>query len=62
MSDFLYQLDELSRNLCVRRYGYAEKLTNLCEAYGISASQGKSTLYRVRGKLKEYLEKEGFLL
>ncbi|MCI9455489.1 MAG: sigma-70 family RNA polymerase sigma factor [Oscillospiraceae bacterium] len=62
VSDFLYQLDELSRNLFVRRYWYAEKLTNLCEAYGISASQGKSTLYRVRGKLKEYLEKEGFLL
>ena len=62
VSEFLYRQDELSRNLFVRRYWYAEKLSAVCQAYGITLSQGKSTLYRVRERLKEYLEKEGFIL
>lgn len=59
---FLSQLDEQSRNLFVRRYWYAEKLSAVCERYGISESQGKSTLYRLRGKLKKFLEKEGLMV
>ncbi len=62
VTDFLYQLDELSRNLFVRRYWYAEKLTDVCRRYGISEGQGKSTLHRLRGKLKAYLEKEGLMI
>jgi len=59
---FLSQQDEQSRNLFIRRYWYAEKLAVVCERYGISESQGKSKLYRLRGKLKEHLEKEGLMI
>lgn len=62
VTNFLYQLDEFSRNLFVRRYWYAERLNILCRRYNISESQGKSTLYRLRKKLKEHLEKEGLMI
>ena len=62
VTKFLFQQTELARNLFIRRYWYAEKTADVYKRYSISESQCKSTLYRLRGKLKSYLEKEGFMI
>ena len=59
---FLSQRDEQYRGLFIRRYWYAERLSAVCQRYGISESQGKSALYRLRGRLKKFLEKEGLMI
>ena len=43
----------------MRRYLMEESVAEVAEALGFSESKVKSSLLRTRGKLKEYLEKEG---
>jgi len=62
ITKFLSQQTEQARNLFIWRDWDAEKIGAICQRYGISESQCKSTLYRLRGKLKSYLEKEGFMI
>ena len=55
-------LKEQERNVFLRRYWYAEELGEIAQRYDLKLNTVKTTLFRVRGKLKTYLEQEGVVL
>ena len=59
---FLGTLKERERNVFLRRYWYAEEYSEIAQRYGLNLNTVKTTLFRVRGKLKAYLEQEGVVL
>ena len=59
---FLGTLKEKERNIFLRRYWYAEEYGEIADRYGLNLNTVKTTLFRVRGKLKAYLEQEGVVL
>lgn len=59
---FLEGLDEEKRNLFLRRYWYFDSVTMLAKRFSVSESKVKTTLFRCRKQLKEFLEKEGYSL
>ena len=59
ISDFLWQQDEVKRNIFIRRYWYFESIEDICKRTGFSQSKVKSMLLEMRRKLKSYLEGEG---
>ncbi len=46
----------------VRRYWYFDSITEIAERCACSEAKVKTTLFRVRGKLLDYLKKEGYAL
>ncbi len=56
---FLRTLPERDCNIFLRRYWFMEEYGAIAEKYGLNLNTVKSSLFRSRGKLKEYLEKEG---
>ncbi len=62
LSDFLRRLDTESRVLFVRRYVYLESVTSLSKRFGISENNLSVRLYRLRSKLKAFLEKGGICI
>ncbi len=57
---FLRGEDSLDRRLFVGRYWYNYPPKTLAQANGLSANAVNLRLMRVRGRLKEFLEKEGY--
>ena len=57
---FLGTLKKEDRMLFVRRYWFGEGVTELAAQKGMRKNTVSVRLNRIRGKLKEYLEKEGF--
>lgn len=62
ISRFLYMVDEESRNIFVRRYFYADSVKEVADRFEVSESKVKSQLFRLRNRLKDYLEKEGITI
>ena len=62
ISAFLRGLEEEPRNLFIRRYWYSDSIRQLAARYGMGESKVKSQLFRIRGRPREYLNKEGFAL
>lgn len=62
ISAFLRGLDEESRNMFIRRYWYSDSIGEIARRYHVRESKVKSQLFRVRGRLKQYLREEGFAL
>ena len=62
INSFLGTLKEQERNIFLRRYWYAEEYNEIAKRYEMKLNTVKTTLFRVRGKLKVYLEKEGVVL
>lgn len=62
ISDFLRTLPTTDRHLFIRRYWYLDDLKVLAKGFGMSQSQVKSRLHRIRLRLKAHLEKEGVAL
>lgn len=62
LNRFLGTLKERDRNVFLRRYWYAEEYSEIAERYGMKLNTVKTTLFRVRGKLKTHLEQEGVVL
>ena len=60
INTFLSGLEKQSRMIFVRRYFYVDSLAQIADAYSMSESAVKSQLFRIRQKLKEHLEKEGY--
>ena len=58
-SAFLKSLPKQTRCIFVRRYWYMSSIASIARDYGLSQSNVKVTLMRVRNKFKEYLNKEG---
>lgn len=56
---FLRQLPQKEACLFLRRYWFMESLGEIAHRYRLPVGSVKSSLFRTRKKLKEYLEKEG---
>ena len=59
---FLRAQPRRERNIFVGRYWYLYSIRELADAYAMSESKVASLLFRMRNKLKLYLEKEGIAL
>ena len=62
LNSFLHTLSEKDCNVFLRRYWYAEEYSEIAERYGLKLNTVKTSLFRTRGRLKEYLQKEGVVL
>ena len=62
INGFLSKLDEEKRNIFVRRYWYLDSVAAISKRFTLSESKVKTTLFRCRTGLREYLEKEGYSL
>ncbi len=60
INEFLSQMDGEKRNIFVRRYWYLDSIADISERFALSQSKIKTTLFRCRNGLREYLEKEGY--
>ncbi len=58
LNSFLAGLDETKRNMFVRRYFFADSVADISKNFGISESNAKVTLMRLRDRLKEALKDE----
>ena len=59
INGFLGALDEEKRNLFLRRYWYAESISQIAERYSLKENTVKSILFRTREQLRKFLQKEG---
>ena len=59
---FLSTLPTKKRNVFVRRYWYADSLSDIAQQFSMSESKAKSLLFRLRKQLKKMLEAEGITL
>ena len=59
---FLNKLSSEKRNIFIRRYWYLDSVASISKRFALSESKVKTTLFRCRDQLREYLEKEGFTL
>jgi len=55
---FLGRADKISRVAFVQRYFHGESIADISARFGVSESKVKSILFRLRKKLRVYLEKE----
>lgn len=62
ISEFLRMQSSEKRNLFLRRYWYMDSVTELSKRFAMSESKVKTTLFRVRNELKEYLQEGGYVL
>ncbi len=60
IDSFLATLDEESQMLFVRRYWYSDGISDLADRFQTTANNVSVRLSRIRGKLKKYLQKEGY--
>ena len=60
ISDFLRRQSEADRALFVRRYWFGDSVPELAERWGLSRHNVTVRLSRIRQKLKQSLQKEGF--
>lgn len=61
ISRFLRTQSSEKRNIFLRRYWFADSVSEIAKRYSISEGKVKSVLFRARKALQEYLTKEGFL-
>ena len=59
---FLRNLSPETRKLFICRYYYFDSVADAASSLGITEGKAKTLLFRTRRKLKEYLEKEGYIL
>lgn len=59
INQFLRAQPRTERNIFVGRYWHLYSITDLAQAYDMRESKVASLLFRMRKKLKTYLEKEG---
>ena len=62
VNSFLKSLNSEQRTLFIRRYWYFDSVTELSSRYGWTQSKVKTTLFRLRERLRDHLKKEGFEL
>ena len=62
INDFISNLDVESQVLFVRKYFFFEDVKNLSEKFDLSINYINVKLYRIKSKLKKFLEKEGYVI
>lgn len=60
INGFLGTLSEEKRNIFLRRYWYLDSVAAISKRYALSQSKIKTTLFRARNQLREYLKQEGY--
>ena len=60
IAEFVHGLPAEQKRLFVGRYYYFHSLKEVASYCGMRESKAKSMLFRIRCRLKEYLEKEGY--
>ena len=60
INEFLESCTEEQRNIFVRRYWYFDSVADICANYSLPQSKVKTTLFRMREKLKKRLSDGGF--
>lgn len=58
LNSFLKGLSTENRVIFMRRYWFMDTVSEIAERYGITESKVKTSLFRSRKKLREYLERE----
>lgn len=46
----------------LRRYWYLDPIADIAKRFGVSESKVKTTLFRCRNGLRDYLEQEGYTI
>ena len=62
LNRFLEGLSRDKRKIFVRRYFFLDSVEDIAERFSVTESKVKTTLFRVRSELKNYLIKEGYEL
>ena len=62
ISAFLHGLPKEKRLLFMQRYYFLDSISSIAKRFGYSESKVKTTLFRVRNDLRQYLIKEGYTL
>lgn len=62
LNTFLENLPVKKRTIFVQRYWYLRSISEIAQEFHVSESNIKITLFRIRNKLKNVLEKEGIVL
>lgn len=62
LNSFLWSQPVQARKIFVRRYWYMCSVAEIAEAFALGESKVKMQLLRTRRKLREHLEKEGFVV
>ncbi len=62
IAEFVHGLPAEQKRLFIGRYYYFDSLKEVASYCGMGESKAKSMLFRVRGKLREHLEKEGYTI
>ena len=61
ISRFLRSEKEKSRRIFIRRYWYCDTVSEIAQMYGISEKNAAVQLFRTRKRLREFLQKEGYI-
>ena len=59
INKFLFSKAEDKRNIFMRRYWYLDSVSEIAKRFGLSESNVKTSLFRLRAELREYLEEQG---
>lgn len=62
ISHYLYTLSDEKQVMFMRRYFYLDTVSEIAKRLSISDSKVKTTLFRIRKGLREYLIREGYTL
>ena len=62
VSSFLRALDREKRDMFLRRYWYLDSVSAVAQRFHCSEGRVKTSLFRIREKLRAYLEQEGYTL
>ena len=62
LNAFLHTLPEKECNVFLRRYWYVEEYQEIARRFGMNLNTVKTSLFRTRKKLREYLEQEGVVI
>lgn len=60
ISEFLGSKSKEKRDIFMRRYWFLDSVESISKRFGIKESNVKTTLFRLRNELREYLEREGY--
>ena len=59
LNGFLRAQSKTNRVFFLRRYWYGESIAEIAECFGVTEGKVKSSLFRTRNALREYLAREG---
>ena len=62
VSRFLRTVDRTKRDMFLRRYWYLDSVADVARRCGCSEGRVKTTLFRLRRQLRDYLKQEGYAL